>query len=276
MKRPLLAATLLAPAIAVFVLLFAWPQVTLVASSFSKPAPWGLANYTRFLGDAHYLGVLGRSLWLAALVTLICAALGFPLAFWLARLESRYVPLLLMIATFPLWISAVVRSFAWMVLFYRNGLMTVALRDLGLVPANFQLMYSFAGIVIALAQVLLPLMVVTLYAVIRSIDRDLENAAMNLGASPGAAVWLVTLRLSSGGLLAGSLLVFSLAVSAFATPSLVGGPRAQLMSVVIQEQTLELLDWPFAAALSAILLVIGIAVAVLYSRLLGREARASA
>ena len=124
-------------------------------------------------------------------------------------------------------------------------------RDAGLAPAGFQLMGTLAGVVIALAQVLLPIMVVTLYGVIRSIDRDLENAAMNLGASPAGAVALVTVRLAAGGIAAGSLLVFSLAVGAFATPSLIGGARAQLMAVAIQEQTLELLDWPFAAAMSA-------------------------
>jgi putative spermidine/putrescine transport system permease protein len=271
MKLSRATIALLLPALLVFVVLFVWPQAALLGESFARPAPFGFETYLRFFGDSFYLAVLGRSLLLGAWVTLITLLLGFPLAFWLARRESRWAPLLLMIATFPLWVSAVVRSFSWMVLFFRTGILSTALRDLGLVPPGFQLMYTFAGVVIALAQVLLPLMVVTLYAVIRGIDRDLENAAMNLGASPGRAVWLVTVRLARGGIAAGSLLVFSLSVSAFATPTLVGGPRAQLMAVSIQEQTLEILDWPFAAALSAILLAIGTAVALLYGRLRARD-----
>jgi putative spermidine/putrescine transport system permease protein len=247
LRRWLPPVLLLAPAALVFVGLFAWPQVGL------------------------YLTMLGRTLGLGACVTAVCLACGFPLAFWLARLESRWVPLLIMVASFPLWVSAVVRSFAWMVLLLRNGLISASLRDWGLAPAGFQLMYSFSGVVIALAQVLLPLMVITLYAVIRGIDRDLENAAMNLGASPAAAVWLVTLRLARGGIVAGSLLVFSLSISAFATPSLVGGARAQLMAVAIYEQTLELNDWPFAAAIAAILLAIALSIALVYGRLIDQR-----
>jgi putative spermidine/putrescine transport system permease protein len=265
-------ALLLAPAFLVFLGLFVAPQLGLFATSLSKPPPIGFAHYERFLGDSFYLAMLARSFGLGLCVTLVCLICGFPLAFFLARLESKWVPLLLMIASFPLWVSAVVRSFGWMVLFLRNGILSTALRDLGLAPTGFQLMYTFAGVVIALAQVLLPLMVITLYAVIRSIDRDLENAAMNLGASPGAAVGLVTLRLARGGILAGSLLVFSLSMSAFATPSLVGGARAQLMAVAIYEQTLEILDWPFAATIAAILLAIALAIALVYGRLIDSRA----
>jgi putative spermidine/putrescine transport system permease protein len=177
-----------------------------------------------------------------------------------------------MVTTFPLWVSAVVRSFGWMVLFHRNGLISNTLQATGLAAEPVQLMYTLTGVIIALAQVLLPLMVLTLYPVIRGIDRDLENAAMNLGATPGLAVWLVTLRLARSGIAAGSLLVFAISISAFATPSLVGGARAQLMATAIYEQTLELLDWPFASAIAAILLVIALVVVALYMRVVeGRE-----
>jgi putative spermidine/putrescine transport system permease protein len=267
--RSVVAAALLAPAALLFATLFIWPQLGLFLQSVSQPPPFGVAQYQRFLGDTYYLGVLGNSLLLGLCVTLVTLVLGFPLAFLLARMESRWAGLLLLLTSFPLWVSAVVRSFAWMVLFFRSGVASRMLQGTGLVPHDFQLLGSFAGVVIALAQVLLPIMVVTLYAVIRGIDRDLEHAAMNLGASPAVALWLVTLRLARGGVLAGSLLVFSLSVSAFATPSLVGGARAHFMAVTIYEQTLELLDWPFAAAIAAILLAISLAVALSYGRLLG-------
>jgi putative spermidine/putrescine transport system permease protein len=269
----LVAAGLLAPAALLFALLFVWPQFGLLAQSVGQPPPFGLAAYQRFLGDGYYLGVLANSLALGVCVTLVTLVLGFPLAFLLARAETRWAGLLLLLTTFPLWVSAVVRSFAWMVLFFRGGVVSRLLQGSGLVPPDFQLLGTFAGVVVALAQVLLPIMIVTLYAVIRGIDRDLEHAAMNLGASPAMAMWLVTLRLARGGVLAGSLLVFSLSVSAFATPSLVGGARAHFMAVTIYEQTLELLDWPFAAAIAAILLAISLSVALVYGRLLG-EGRA--
>jgi putative spermidine/putrescine transport system permease protein len=271
-RRGLIAAGLLAPAALLFATLFVWPQFNLLQLSFTTPAPFGTASYTRFLGDSYYLGVLVNSLALGLCVTLVTLLFGFPLAFLLARAETRWAGLLLLLTTFPLWVSAVVRSFAWMVLFYRGGTISRLLQGTGLVPPDFQLLGTFSGVVIALAQVLLPIMILTLYAVIRGIDRDLEHAAMNLGASPAVAMWLVTIRLARGGILAGCLLVFSLSVSAFATPSLVGGARAHFMAVTIYEQTLELLDWPFAAAVSAILLVIALSVALTYGRLLGEAA----
>ena len=262
---------LVAPATLVFAALFVLPQVDLVGTSFGRPRAWTTAVYARFFSDPYNLRLLGRSLGLAAAVTTLTMLLGVPLAYLLARLQSRWVPALLMLVTFPLWVSALVRSFAWMVLFVRDGMISEAIRATGLVAANYQVMFTFAGIVVAMAQVLLPVMVITLFTVIRGIDRDLEAAAMNLGASPLAALFLVTLRLARGGLVAGGLLVFSLAMSAFATPSLIGGASAQLMSVAIYEQTLEVLDWPFAAAMSTILLAVAVIVALVNGRLAGRR-----
>ncbi len=237
--------------------------------------PPSTRHFARFLGDAYWLGVLANSLTLGVSVTLVTLVFGFPLAFLLARSETRWAGLLLLLTTFPLWVSAVVRSFAWMVLFYRGGTISRLLQGSGLVEPDFALLGTFAAVVIALAQVLLPIMVITLYAVIRGIDRDLEHAALGLGATPLAALWLVTLRLAAGGIVAGSLLVFSLSVSAFATPAMVGGARAHFMAVTIYEQTLELLDWPFAAAIAVLLLGISLAVALLYGWLVGATDRSS-
>lgn len=266
-SRGWVTAALLAPAVVIFAGFFVLPQAGLLQESFSRPAPFGVDTYVRFLGDPYYLSMLGRTLMTGALVAAICFGFGFPLALWLARLESRFVPFLLLLVTFPLWVSSVVRSFAWMVLFFHNGAMSTAVRATGLVADNFQLMGTLSGVIIALGQVMLPIMIVTLYGVLRTVDRDLENAAMNLGASPFKAVYLVTLRLAAGGIAAGTLLVFSLSVGAFATPTLIGGARAQLLAVTIQEQTLELHDWPFAAAIATILLVIAVSTALIYSRL---------
>jgi putative spermidine/putrescine transport system permease protein len=204
-------------------------------------------------------------------VTLITLVLGYPLAYWLARLETRWKTVLLVMTIFPLLTSAVVRSFGWMVLLYRTGLVNQVLLRLGIVDAPLTLMYSLTGVVIALAEVLMPFMVLTLYGVIRGIDRNLEEAAMDLGAGPLTTVYRVTLPLSAGGILAGSLLVFSLAISSFVTPSLVGGPRVQVMATAIQEQTVSLLNWQFAATLAAILLVVVLALSLAYSRLVERS-----
>jgi putative spermidine/putrescine transport system permease protein len=260
---------LFAPCLAIYLVLFIWPQVSLLGTSIIGPGQNLTGeHYARFAGDSYYWELLGRTLFLGVAVTLITLILGVPVAYVLARMQSRYASFLLILTTFPLLVSAVVRSFGWMVLFFRDGVVSNVLLSLGLIDRPLQLMYTLTGVIIALAQVLLPLMVLTLHGVFRSIDRDLEYAAMSLGAPPALALWLVTLKLARGGIVAGSLLVFSLAISAFATPSLVGGARANLMATTIYEQTIEMLDWPFASALATILLAFVLALSVAYGAVL--------
>jgi ABC-type spermidine/putrescine transport system permease subunit I len=270
---------LVLPGMAVFFLLFVVPQAGLLQLSFepargSTAAAPTLEQYGLFLGDAHYLEILGRTLVLGVEVTLVTLVLGYPLAFWLARIETRWKTLLLLVTIFPLLTSAVVRSFGWMVLLYRTGPVSGVLRALG-VPGPVELMYSMPGVVIAMSEVLLPFMVLTLYGVIRSIDPNLEEAAMSLGDGPLGTLRHVTLPLSLGGILGGSLLVFSLTMSSFVTPSLVGGARVQLMATTVYDQTITLANWPFASALSVVLLAVILALALLYSRAL-RGAQAGA
>lgn len=271
---------LLLPGLLVFFLLFVIPQAGLLGWSFrpsgdSDSAAPTLDNYARFLTDSHYLSILFQTVVMGAEVALITLILGYPLAYWLARTSSRWKTLLLLMTVFPLLTSAVVRSFGWMVLLYRTGLVSNVLRASGLSRGPVELMYTQTGVVIAMAEVLLPFMVLTLYGVIQSIDRDLEHAAMNLGDSPTGAVLHVTLPLSTGGILAGSLLVFSLAISSFVTPSLIGGPRVQVMATTIYDQTISLLNWQFASAVAAILLLVVLGLALGYSRALENTMRGS-
>jgi ABC-type spermidine/putrescine transport system permease subunit I len=260
------AFLLLAPAGLLLLFLFVWPELGMLAVSLRAPA-WSAANYAHFLGDSYYIGVLLRSLLLGLLVTAVTLALGLPLAYWLSRITQRWAPLLLVLATFPLWISAVVRSFGWVVLLTRNGALSQVLQALGLAGPSFRLIGTLAGVVIALAQVLLPFMVLSLYGVMRAIDPEIERAAQNLGASPLKAALLTVLPLAARGILSSLMLIFALAVSAFATPSLVGGARVQLMATTIYEQMTELADWPFAATVAFILLAVVLAIVLAATRL---------
>ena len=265
------AYTLLGPLLALLGLGFVLPLIGLFGASLDAPR-WSLQHYARFLGDPYYLGVLGRSVLLGLSVVAVTLLLGLPLAYWLARLRSRLVPGLLLLATFPLWISAVVRSFGWVVLLGRSGLLTGLLHDTGLADGSFQLLYTMGGVVLALSQVLLPFMLLSLYGVLRNISPELERAAQNLGCGQWRAAGLVTLPLAGRGILSASLLVFALAVSAFATPSLVGGARVQLVSTTIYEQMTELADWKFAAAVAVILLAVVLAITTIYTWVGGADA----
>ncbi|MBV8915297.1 MAG: ABC transporter permease [Acetobacteraceae bacterium] len=259
------AYLLLGPLLLLIALAFVLPLVGMLGASLNAPN-WSWQHYAHFLADPYYLGVLGRSMLLGLSVVGVTLLLGLPLAYWLARLQSRWVPALLLLATFPLWISAVVRSFGWVVLLARSGLLSTLVRDAGLADRSFQLLYTMGGVVLALSQVLLPFMLLSLYGVLRNISPELERAAQNLGCGPWRAAGLVTVPLAARGILSASLLVFALAVSAFATPSLVGGARVQLVSTTIYEQMTELADWPFAAAVAFILLAVVLAVTSLYTQ----------
>jgi ABC-type spermidine/putrescine transport system permease subunit I len=254
----LVPVLLFAPCALIYAVFFIWPQAALLTISTSDKAGFTLQHYGRFFSDSYYWEMLGRTIGMGMAVTLVTLILGLPTAYVLARMQSRWAGFLLLLTTFPLLVSAVVRSFGWMVLFFKDGLISRTLVLIGASDRPVQLMYTMTGVIIALAQVLLPMMVLTLY---------LEYAAMSLGARPSVALALVTLRLARGGIVAGSLLVFSLAISTFATPSLVGGARANVMATAIYEHTVELLEWGFGSALAAILLVVVLGLSLAYGAL---------
>jgi putative spermidine/putrescine transport system permease protein len=254
---------LLAPALGLYVLAFVVPQAGLLAQSAYPDDQFGPGAYAAVLDDAYGIAVVVRTLLIGASVALVSLLLGFPLAYQLARTSSRWRSFLLGLTVFPLLTSAVVRTFGWQVLFYREGIVSTALRHLGF---DIELIGSGVGVVIALTEVLLPFMVLTLFGVIRGIPSSLEDAAQDLGDSPIRAVVRITVPLAKGGILGGTLLVFSLAVSSFVTPALVGGSRVQVMATAIYEHAISLVDYPTAAALAVVLLLLTTILAVAQSR----------
>lgn len=216
---------------------------------------WELTHYVAFLSDPFFLNVLWRSLVISAQVTLVCLVLGFPLAYWLSQLRGTARAVLYLAVLIPLLTSAVVRTFGWMILLSNNGFLNKSLINLGILSSPLRLMYNELGIVIALAEVLLPFMVLALDAALLNIDKQLYDAARNLGAGAVRIFWQVTLPLSMPGVISGSVLVFSLAISAYVTPALIGGPRVPVMSTTIYQQGIALLNWPFGAAIAFVLLM---------------------
>lgn len=228
---------------------------------------WSLENYQHFLGDPFYRDILWRTLGLGAMTTVGCILLGFPLAFLLSQLRGLRRSILYFVLLLPLLTSAVVRTFGWMILLGNNGLINKALIGLGIVDDPVRMMYSLTGIVIALVEVLLPFMVLALDAALLNIDPRLYEAAQSLGARRARVFFKVTLPLALPGIVSGSVLVFTLAVSAFVTPSLIGGPRIKLMSTLIYQQSMGLLNWPFGGAIAFVMLFTILALFVLTFRL---------
>lgn len=224
-------------------------------------------HLNRFLSDPFYLSIGWRTVKLSLIITALCIVAGFPLAYIMARGSQRLRLWLIICITLPLMTSVVVRTFGWMVLLGRGGLIPDTLYMLGLVRRNFTLMQTETAIILGMTQVLFPFMVLSILGVIVRIDIRLEEASRVMGCSFLQSLRLVVLPLAVPGVIAGSLLVFTLSASYFITPSLLGGARLPVLAGSIYETATRTLDWQFAAAQS-IILVIGVLLLLLpYTRL---------
>jgi putative spermidine/putrescine transport system permease protein len=197
--------------------------------------------------------------------------LAYPLAYFLARLQPRVTNVLLVMIVLPFFTSTLVRTYAWMVLLGTQGLVNQALVGLRVPGAPVRLLYNRTGVLIGMSYILLPYMILTLYSVMRGIDRGLLQAAASVGAGPLRAFWRVFLPLSLPGVAAGSLLTFILGLGFFITPALMGGARDTMIAVIIEQQVEQLLDWHFASALSTVLLAVTAVAFVVYDRVVGME-----
>jgi len=258
------ALVLLALPVILFVLAYAVPMLMLLATSFVRinPVtlkvidPLTLYNYQKFLTDPFYLGVLWNTIKLSLLTTLICLVCGYPVALYLSRAGSRERGILMLLITAPLLVSLVIRSLGWIIILGHKGLVDTLASGVGLYDRSISLMYTATAVVVGQAHIFYPFMVLSIYAVLQNIDPALLRAAANLGASPWRVFYAVTLPLSVPGVVAGSLIVFGLCVSSFVTPALLGGPWVKVAAYLVWEQTLQVLDWPFAAAISSVLLIL--------------------
>ncbi|AND88676.1 putative spermidine/putrescine transport system permease protein [Bradyrhizobium diazoefficiens] len=227
-------------------------------------------HYARMIDDPFYLEVIWTTIRIGLVTTLVALAIGYPLAHWMARIKSRTGHALLLMAVLaPMLTGIVVRTFAWMTLLSDKGVVNQTLMSLGVISQPLKLMYTETGIVVGLVHIYVPFMVLTLTGVIGRIDERLEQAAENLGASPLRAFLEVTLPLSLPGILAGSLLVFALAISAYVTPILLGGFQIMTLPILIYQQISANFNVGFAAALGIVLLMISLGLVVAYNRALG-------
>ncbi|MDQ0393029.1 ABC transporter permease [Labrys monachus] len=259
------------PGLLLLAVAFFVPIARMLALSVSGPDGVTLDHFARFLSDPFYLGVLWRTVRLAAVITLICALIGFPFAYIMARVGPRLRLWMVIAVILPLMTSVVIRTFGWMVLLGRSGLVPRILRDLGLADRGFGLMQTETAIVIGMVQVLLPFMTLSILGVISRLDRRLEEAARTMGCSFAATIRTVVLPLAMPGIVAGSLLVFTLSASSFVTPNLLGGTRIQVLAASIYKSVTQTLDWPFAAAQAVILFAGVLLVLIPYAKMTARR-----
>ena len=244
----LLAAT---PAMLFLAVLYFLPMVLLFAQSLPNGS---LVHYEKALTDGLYVRVLLDTLLVAAYVTAACLLLGYPVAYFLARAQRTWLAVGMIFVLLPFWTSVLVRTYGWMVILGRNGILNRALLQSGIIDAPLPLMNNTSGVVIGMAHVLLPYMIFPLYAVMKRIDGGLMQAAEGMGASGWQVFRRIYFPLTLPGVLAGVTLVYVLSIGFFITPALLGGGKVPMIGVLIEQQVHTFLNWGFAAALSAVLL----------------------
>jgi putative spermidine/putrescine transport system permease protein len=210
-------------------------------------------NYVRFFSDPFYTNIFWTTLRVAALCTVVCLIMGLPLAYVLARTQSRYKNILIMLVVLPLFVGNAVRAAGWMTLFGTKGFLNVSLDWLGIIDQPIQIMFTETAVIFGVIAVNLPYMVLTLQSVIEGVNRNVEEAAFSLGAGPLTMFRRVLLPLALPGILAGTILTFILGMNAYATPVLLGGPKFKMMGPLVFGQ-FQLNNWPFGAAVAFILM----------------------
>ena len=266
---------LAAPLALFFLVFFVAPLVQLFVLSLHNDTAgvvWGIGQYVHFLTDPFSLSVLGSTLLLGAEVTALCLVLGFPIAWLYHRVGSRAQTVIILIVLLPLLTSVVVRTFAWIVILGRQGIINSTLLSIGAVDTPIRLLYTQVGVVLALAQVQMPLMTLPLITALGRIDMNLEDASCSLGAGSWRTFWRVVLPLSLPGVIAGCTLTYAAAITAFITQSLIGGGQMLFMPMYLYQQASTLQNWPFASAISIIFLLAVLAVVTVFG-MLGRLSR---
>ncbi len=229
-------------------------------------------NYLRFFTDPFYLGVLRTTVLVAVTSTVLCLLFGLPLAYRLARLQSRWKSLCMLAIVLPLFVGSTVRMVGWMILFAHGGMLDSAVRWVN--GVGLEVMYTPFAVVAGIVSINLPYVVLTIQSAIETIDIRIEEAAQSLGAPPGRQFWLVVWPLALPGTAIAGILCFILAMNAYATPYLLGGPRFQMMAPLLYWEFSTNNNWPFASALALILMSTTLVLTACSNLLIPRRYRA--
>ncbi len=270
---------LLSPTLFWLVVFFTVPLAIILIYSFLDRGRYGgivwtfqLENYIRF-ADPLYIGVFWRSFVIAAITTVICLLMGYPMAYWMASQSPRKRNTYMLLMMIPFWTNFVVRTYAWRIILAREGVLNQALVALNIVTMENApiLLYNNRAVIIGLVYVWVVAMVLSCYASLTGLDQSLLEAAQDLYANPIRAFLRVTLPLTLPGIVSGSILVFVPSFGAFVTPDMLGGGKADMIGNLIQQQFGEASDWPFGSAISAILMIVMLFGTLLYFRGLRTE-----
>jgi putative spermidine/putrescine transport system permease protein len=260
---------LVAPLILYLLIFYAYPVLLMLQHS-SYQNGWTLQVFAKLLQDGIFWRVMQITGSISLIVTVACLLLAYPVALFLARRSKSVANLMIILVLIPFWTSILVRTYAWMVLLGRRGIINDFLVATGLIERPLQLLNTRLAVCVAMVHVLLPFMVLPIYSTLKSLDWRLIRAAEGLGARPAAVFRQVLLPLSLPGISAGCILVFTLAIGFYITPALVGGPADLMISILISNEV-NILDWSQAAAMAVVLLAVVLAIFAGFTRIMGIE-----
>jgi ABC-type spermidine/putrescine transport system permease subunit I len=261
---------LVVPALLALFMLFVYPLSSVLVRSLFSP-DFTLEHYLYFFKTPLYTRVLWITFQISILSTLSALVVGYPIAYVLRRARPGVRNFFLLAITLSFMISLLVRNYSWIIVLQRSGVVNTVLTYFGLIDTPFKLLHNKFGVMVGMTHIFVPYIVFPIYSVMMGIDLNLEKAAQNLGATRWQTFWRVSFPLSLPGIGAGALLVFIMALGFFITPALLGGRKEQMLSNLIQIQIVDLLNWPFASAMSVILLIATLIVFSIYNRYLGVE-----
>ena len=269
MLKRLTGWTMSAPASVLVVLCLVVPVVATIAATFTTGAG-PLAAYAAFAGSGFRRAVLWRTLEIALLTTAISLVIGFLTAYVVSRAPPRWRSVLIIMAVFPLLTGVVVRSFAWLIILGKEGILNAFLVWLGVSGAPFSMLYTQGSVVVAMVYLFVPLMVLTLVGVLENIPDDVIEAAQSLGATPVATFRQVIFPLAVPGLIVGAVLVFTGSFTSYATPQLLGGERQMVMGTLLYQRAMVAFDWDGAATIAAIMVAVTLIIVLGMTRIARR------
>ncbi len=258
------------PLLVFLTLLFAWPVFSLLGLGFGETG-FTLAHYVRIAEVPVYRRVLQNTFLISLGVTLLCVVLSYPVAYLLATVRPGLRKILLVVVLLPFWTSALVRTTAWIVILQKNGILNELLTSIRLIDEPIAFVYNLSGVLIGMTHVLMPFVILPLYASFRNIDQSLIQAAEGLGASPLAIGRRIIVPLTAPGVIAGATIVFMNALGYYITPALMGGPGQSMIAMLIADNINSDLNWGLAAALSVVLLVSTLVLFIVFQRVFGLE-----
>ncbi|MDP2084895.1 MAG: ABC transporter permease [Gemmobacter sp.] len=257
------------PALALVVACLILPVGATILATFAEPGG-PFAPYVAFFNSGFRRTVLWRTLEIATITTLVSLVVGFLTAFVVSRAPPRWRSILIIAAVFPLLTGVVVRSFAWLIVLGKNGILNSFLLWVGVVDAPLSMLYTQGSVIVAMVYLFVPLMILTLVGVLEGIPDDLLQAAASLGATPAATFRQVVFPLAVPGLIVGAVLVFTGSFTAYATPQLLGGERQMVMGTLLHQRAMVAFDWAGASTVAAIMVVVTILVVLGMTRVAKR------